>query len=125
MKSIQLLTNLQFRDVTPNAEPIYVDRNGRAILFTLKPGQAIKQHDVPSSPFYAIVLKGHGYFSGKDRREERLSPNDLVIFDTGEEHFVRADNEELVFIGILHGEPSNQSTKTGGRIARNHRARAQ
>ncbi len=120
MKATQLLAHLQFHDTNPNAEPLYVDKNGRVILFTLKPGQSIKGHEVPQSPFYAVVLRGHGFFAGSNRKEQRFGPDDLVIFDRGEEHFVRADNDELVFVGFLHGEPSNTSEKTGGEIAHSH-----
>jgi quercetin dioxygenase-like cupin family protein len=120
MKTTHLLANLQFHDANPNADPIYVDKNGRVILFTLKPGQSIKGHDVPQSPFYAVVLKGHGFFSGSDRQERRFGPDDLLIFDPGEEHFVRADSDGLVFVGFLHGAPSNASEKIGGEIAHSH-----
>lgn len=120
MKTAQLLTQLQFHDASPNADPIYVDKNGRAILFTCKPGQSIKGHNVPQSPFYAVVLKGHGLFAGSDGKEQRLGQGDLVIFDPGEEHFIRAEGEELAFIGILHGAPSNESDKVGGDIGRHH-----
>ncbi len=120
MKTTQLLADLQFRDANPNANPIYVDKNGRVILFMLKPGQSIKGHDVPQSPFYAVVLKGHGFFAGSDRKERRFGPDDLVIFEAGEEHSVRADREELVFVGFLHGESSNLSAKIGGEIAHSH-----
>lgn len=117
MKAIQLLANLKYHDPNPSADPLYVDKNGRAILFTMKPGQSIKEHDVPQSPFYAVVLKGHGFFAGSDRQERRFGPDDLVIFDPGEEHLVRADSDGLAFVGFLHGEPSNTSDKIGGEIA--------
>jgi quercetin dioxygenase-like cupin family protein len=116
MKSTQLLSKLQFREAGPNADPIYVDQYGRAILFALKPGQTIKGHEVPHSPFYALILKGHGLFAGADGKEQRFGPNDLVIFDPGEEHLVRALGEELAFIGFLHGAPSNTTEKIGGEI---------
>ncbi len=118
MKATQLLAKLEYHDANPNADPLYVDKNGRAILFTLRPGQTIKGHNIPQSPFYAVVLKGHGFFAGSDGKERRFGPNDLVIFDPGEEHFVRADGEELAFVGFLHGELSNQSDRVGGEIGR-------
>lgn len=120
MKATQLLTHLQFHDANPHANPIYVDKNGRAILFTLKPGQSIKDHTVPHLPFYAIVVKGHGFFVGQDGNEKRFGPNDLVIFDPGEEHTVGADGEEFAFVGLMQGEPSNTSDKIGGEIAHSH-----
>ena len=116
MKSTQLLSNLQFREAGPNADPLYVDQYGRAILFTLKPGQSIKGHEVPHSPFYVVVLKGHGLFAGADGQERRFGPDDLLIFEPGEDHLVRAAEEELVFVGFLHGAPGNTSDKIGGEI---------
>lgn len=118
MKSIDLLDNVHFNSAAPAADPMYVDKNGRAILFALKPGQTIKPHDVPQSPFYVVVLQGHGYFAGADGKEQRFGPNALVVFGPGEEHLVRAADEELVFVGILHGAPSNVSDKVGGEIGR-------
>lgn len=117
MKAISLLDKAQSREDNPNADPLYVDKDGRVILFTLKAAQTIKGHQVPRSPFYAIVLKGHGFFAGREGQERRFGPNDLVVFDSGEEHAVRADSDGLVFVGILHGEPSNTSERTGGAIA--------
>ncbi len=118
MKSTSLLSNLQFREAGPHAEPLYVDQYGRAILFTLKPGQSIKGHEVPQSPFYVVVLKGHGFFGSAGGEERRFGPNDLLVFDPGEKHHVRAEDEELVFVGFLHGAPGNTSDRTGGDIGR-------
>ena len=64
MKAMQLLDEIEFREKKPEGQPLYVDRNGRIIRFALKPGQAIKEHNAPDSPFYAVVLKGRGMFAG-------------------------------------------------------------
>ncbi len=116
MKAIQLLSDLQFSEKRPEADPIYVDRNGRIIRFELEPGQSIKQHNAPDSPFYAVVLKGRGLFSGADGKEEQFGPNALLIFEPGENHAIRALDENLVFVGFLHGAPSNVSDRVGGVI---------
>lgn len=102
MKIVSLLDNLQFGSKNPHAEPLHVDRQGRAILFTLKPGQSIREHNAPSSPFFAVVLKGQGVFAGGDGVERTCGPNTLLIFDPAEGHTIRAI-EELVFVGFLHG----------------------
>lgn len=120
MKTLQLLDNLEFRDNGPEAQPLYVDRNGRALRFTLKPGQSIKEHNAPTSPFYVVVLKGKGMFAGGDEREQLFGPNSLLVFDPGENHTVRALDEELVFVGFLRGAPSNVSEKIGGLIGSAH-----
>lgn len=107
MKTIDLLENLQFGNKDPRAEPLHVDRQGRAILFTLKPEQSIREHNAPSSPFFVVVLKGQGVFTGGDGVEHTCGPNTLLVFDAGENHAIRAIGE-LVFIGILHGSPLAQ-----------------
>lgn len=107
MKVTNLLENLKFGDKDPHAEPIHADREGRAILFTLRPGQSIREHNAPSTPFFVVVLRGQGAFAGGDGSEHICGPNTLLVFDSGENHSIRAI-EELVFIGILHGSPIAQ-----------------
>ncbi len=105
MKDINLLENWVFNPKGPHAEPLHVDKNGRAILFTLKPNQSIREHNAPSSPFYVVVLSGQGVFSGEDGIEQKLGPNMLLVFDPAEQHVIRAV-DDLVFVGFLHGAPS-------------------
>lgn len=107
MKVVNLLENMRFGDNDPHAEPLYVDRQGRAILFTLKPGQSIREHNAPSSPFFVVILKGKGIFAGGDGVEHTCEPNILLVFDAGEQHAIRA-TDELVFVGFLHGAPGAQ-----------------
>ncbi len=107
MKITPLLENLKFGNQYAHAEPLHSDRQGRAILFTLKRGQTIREHNAPSSPFFVVVLKGSGAFSGTDGVEQICGPNTLLVFDPGENHAIRAV-EELVFVGILHGSPLAQ-----------------
>lgn len=118
MQAEQLLEALEFQETHPEATPIYVDKYGRVIRFALKPGQSIKEHHVPDSPFYVVILKGHGLFSGADGKAQRFGPNDLLVFSPGEDHDVKAENEELVFVGFLHGVRSNVSGKVGGEMGR-------
>lgn len=108
MKLIRLLENLKFGNKDPHAEPLHVDQQGRAILFTLKPDQSIREHSAPSSPFFVVVLKGRGIFAGADGIENVCEPNTLLVFDPGEQHTIRAV-DELVFIGFLHGAPGAQT----------------
>jgi quercetin dioxygenase-like cupin family protein len=108
MKITNLLENLEFGTKDPHAEPLHVDRHGRAILFTLKPDQSIREHNVPSSPFFVVILKGKGVFTGGDGVEHTCEPNTLLVFDAGEQHSLRAVGE-LVFIGFLHEVPLGQT----------------
>jgi len=79
MESVQLLKNLVFQDKGPMAQPLHVDPNGRAILFMLKPGQSIREHNVPSSPFYVVILRGRGVFTGRDGVEQTFGPDTLPL----------------------------------------------
>ncbi|GIK36843.1 MAG: hypothetical protein BroJett011_06760 [Chloroflexota bacterium] len=103
MKSLQLLEQLEFHNKNPYAEPLHVDKEGRVLRFTLKPGQQVIEHNAPDSPVYLVVLKGRGLFAGGDGQEQAFGPNALLIFDPGENHSIRAVAEELVFIAVLHG----------------------
>jgi quercetin dioxygenase-like cupin family protein len=103
METINLLEKPKFDNTHAHAEPLHVDKNGRAILFTLRPGQTIAEHNAPSSPFYVIILSGQGVFTGGNGLEQTVGPNSLLVFDPGEKHTVRALEDDLVFIGFLHG----------------------
>jgi quercetin dioxygenase-like cupin family protein len=118
MRTTNLLESVVFDEQSAKADPLYVDKYGRAIRFALKPGQSIKEHNAPNSPFYVVVLKGQGMFAGGDAKEQCFGPNALLIFDPKENHSIRALDEELVFVGFLHGAPSNVSEKKGGRLGR-------
>ena len=78
MKTLQLLGDLEFHDAEAHAQPLFVDKNGRVLRFTLKPGQSIKEHKAPNSPFYVVVLKGQGMFSGGDGQEKSFGSNSLL-----------------------------------------------
>jgi quercetin dioxygenase-like cupin family protein len=106
MKAMSLLERLEFHDRDPYAEPLHIDKVGRALRFTLRPGQKVKEHNAPESPTYIVVLKGNGLFAGQDNNEQSFGPNALIIFDPGENHSIRALDEELVFVAFLHGASS-------------------
>ena len=108
MKSINLSESWNFDNKGAHADPLHVSRNGRAILFTLKPEQTIRAHNVPSSPFFVVVLTGQGVFTGGDGIEQLASSNTLLVFEPGEQHTVRA-LEDLVFVGFLNGAPGAQN----------------
>jgi len=118
MKTMQLLDSLEFHNEHPYAQPLFVAENGRVLRFMLKPGQNIEEHNVPGSPFFIVVLKGEGMFAGDDEKEQQFGPNSLLIFDPREGHSVRALDEELIFVGFLHGIPDTRSGRISGEISR-------
>lgn len=117
MRTTNLLENLNFHDPNPYAQPLFVDEHGRVLRFTLKPGQWIREHEAEHSPFYVVVLQGHGAFVGGDGIEKEFGPGALLIFDVGERHTVRALDQELVFVGFLHGVAGTRRGRVGGEMA--------
>lgn len=117
MKSKQLLEALEFHESDPFAQPLMVDKNGRILRWMLKPGQRIVAHSVPHSPFYVVVLKGHGMFAVEGEPEQAFGPDSLLTFEPSEVHSVRALDEELVFVGFLQGAAGARPEHTGGEMA--------
>ncbi len=110
MKVIALLKNIEFHDKDPNAEPLFVSDEARVIRFALRPGQIVREHNAPHSPVVVTVLKGRGMFAGDDGAEQEFGPNDLLIFSSGENHSIRALNEDLIFTVFLREAPDAKST---------------
>jgi YD repeat-containing protein len=104
MKTVNLLDGLEWRDSeeSGHAQALHYDEHGRALRWTLRPGQAVQEFTTQQTPIYLIVLQGQGMFAGVDGQEELRGPNSLVIFDQGEKHSARALDEDLVFVAILH-----------------------
>lgn len=114
MRYMDTLHGVEFRENSANSQPLYVDAHGRILRFSLKPGQSISEHKAANSPFYVIILKGRGIFTGGDRFEREFGPDTLIVFDPEEIHSIRALDEELVFLGILHGVAGARPDKIGG-----------
>ncbi|MGB1288474.1 MAG: cupin domain-containing protein [Aggregatilineales bacterium] len=119
MRSTALFDNLVFHDDKPYSEPLYVDNHGRILRFMLKPGQVIKEHRTPTSPFYVTILKGEGIFTDGEGQEHKVVPNDFLVFDAGEKHSVRAGDNEFIFLGILQSAPNVRSDHVSGTMVRN------
>jgi len=102
MKTLPLLTELSFDEKRPHAEPLLFDNSGRVLRFSLKPGQCVREHCAPHSPVHIVVLVGKGMFAGEDGHEHLLGVGELVVFEAGELHRVRALDEDLVFVAFLH-----------------------
>ena len=110
MKSISMLEKVEFHDKYPNAEPLFVSEETRVLRFALRPGQVVREHNAPHSPVLVAVLHGQGMFAGGDGVEQQCGPNDLLIFQAGEDHSIRALNEDLIFAVFLREAPDARST---------------
>lgn len=108
MQSNQLLEALEFHESDPFAQPLLVGKEGRILRWMLKPGQSVREHRVPGSPFYVIVLKGRGMFSANGEPEQEFGPHTLLMFEPNEVHAVRALDEALIFVSFLQGVVSLQ-----------------
>ena len=104
MKTVNLLDGLEWQDTDApaHAQALHYDEHGRALRWTLRPGQVVQEFTTQQTPIYIVVLQGQGMFSGADGQEELHGPNSLIIFDQGEQHSARALDEDLVFVAILH-----------------------
>lgn len=118
MESFALLGNLEFHDQVAYAQPLLVDKDARILRWMLKPGQEVREHSVPGSPFYVVILKGRGGFTGPDGAEEIFGAGSLLLYAPGECHSVRALDEELVFIGFLQGVEAMRPDRIGGVLHR-------
>jgi len=108
MQTFGLLTELEFFEEgdRAHAQALHADHNGRALRWTLQPGQSVQPSTSPSTPVYLVVLQGSGYFAGQDGVERKLAPNDMAVFAPNELHTARAEDENLIFIAILHEAPN-------------------
>ena len=110
MKSMSLLEKVEFHDKDANAEPLFVSEEARILRFALRPGQMVREHNAPHSPVIVTVLQGRGLFAGGDGVEQEFGPNELLIFQAGEDHSIRALNEDLIFTVFLREAPDAKST---------------
>lgn len=102
MDLFKLMKNIEFSDGEHgHAQVLYADASSRALRFALKKGQKIDNF-YPHSPVQVIILKGSGVFEGKNGYQTATN-NTLIHFAEDEEFSVRAENEELVFIALMHG----------------------
>ena len=105
MEHVNLMEGIKFNDGHPIAQSIHADKNGRLLQFALEPGQELKEHSNSTSPVYLLILKGEGIFRGEGGAQTVAGPGSIIIYDINEKHSVKAKEEELVFVAILHGSP--------------------
>lgn len=124
MWSFPLTEDLEFHEERPYSQPLLVSDWGRVLRFTLNPGQSVREHGTPHSPFFAVVLEGEGLFAGEDGHEQRFGPHSLLIFAPGELHAVRALDQKLVFVGFLQGVAGTEPGSLSGEIVRRQQGQA-
>lgn len=102
MELFRLMKNIEFADGDHgHAQVLYADANSRALRFSLRKGQKIDNFH-PHSPVQVFVLQGTGVFEGKNGYQT-ATHNTLILFSEDEEFSVKAANEDLIFVAVMHG----------------------
>ena len=102
MDLFKLMKNLEYSDgESGHAQVLYADASSRVLRFTLKKGQKVENF-YPHSPLQIIILKGSGVFESKNGYQT-ATYNTLIHFAEDEQFSVKSENEELIFIAIMHG----------------------
>lgn len=79
----------------------------RLVVFRLAPGQEVPPHTSPSTVLLT-VLAGAGTLSGADA-ERRCAAGDVVAYEPGELHGMRADaGEELRLLATITPRPGER-----------------
>ena len=77
--------------------------DARVVVFRIEPGQEVAPHTSSSTVLLSVVA-GNGTVSGASG-ESQVQPGDLVSYDTGELHGMRAGSETLVLMAIITPRP--------------------
>jgi quercetin dioxygenase-like cupin family protein len=77
--------------------------DARVVVFRIEPGQEVAPHTSTSTVLLA-VLAGKGTVSGASG-ESPVVAGDLVSYDTGEVHGMRAGDETLVLMATIAPRP--------------------
>jgi quercetin dioxygenase-like cupin family protein len=80
--------------------------DARVVVFRLEPGQEVAPHTSTSTVLLSIV-SGSGTVSGASR-ESSVKAGDLVAYDAGEVHGMRAGREPLVLVAVITPRPGTR-----------------
>jgi quercetin dioxygenase-like cupin family protein len=75
----------------------------RLVVFRLLPGQAVPPHH-NASTVALTVLSGDGFLSGRDG-ERHCRTGEMVVYDPGETHGMRAADRELHLLASITPRP--------------------
>jgi quercetin dioxygenase-like cupin family protein len=77
--------------------------DARVVVFRIEAGQAVAPHTSTSTVLLAIV-EGSGTVSGASG-ESTVRAGDLVTYEVGELHGMKAGSEQLVLVAIITPRP--------------------
>ena len=77
--------------------------DARVVVFRIEPGQEVAPHTSTSTVLLS-VMAGNGTVSGASG-ESPVAPGDIVTYDTGELHGMRAGDDTLVLVAVIAPRP--------------------
>lgn len=80
--------------------------DARVVVFRIEPGQEVAPHTSTSTVLLSIV-SGSGTVSGASG-ESSVRAGDLVAYDAGELHGMKAGTEQLVLVAIITPRPGTR-----------------
>lgn len=87
----------------PATAMVHDSHDARLVVFRIEPGQQVVPHTSHSTVFLSVV-EGTGVLSGADAERE-VRAGDLVAYEPGEVHSMRAADEQLVLLAIIAPRP--------------------
>lgn len=81
--------------------------DARLVVFRIAPGQEVPPHTSPSTVLLT-VLAGRGTIAGADEERE-CRAGDLVAYEPGELHSMRATGEELLLLATITPRPGEMA----------------
>lgn len=96
------------RSERPATAVIFDSADARLVVFRIEPGQSVAPHSNPSTVLLSI-LEGTGVVQGRDG-ERHVKAGDLIAYEPGETHAMRAPGERLVILATITPRPGERHT---------------
>ena len=107
MKVVSALTSareaVSAQPSRPATAMLFDAPDARVVVFRIEPGQEVAPHTSTSTVLLSVVA-GSGTVSGASG-ESPVAAGDLVSYDTGELHGMKAATEQLVIAAIITPRP--------------------
>jgi quercetin dioxygenase-like cupin family protein len=87
----------------PATAVVHDSADARLVIFRIEPGQTVAPHTNPSTVTLSVIA-GSGNVSGAEG-ERSVRAGQIVIYDPGELHGMRAGNEQLVILATIAPRP--------------------
>ncbi len=87
----------------PATAIIFDSPDARLVVFRIMPGQSVAPHHNPATVIIT-VLRGEGFLAGRDG-ERLCHEGQLVTYEPGETHGMRAGDAELHLLAMITPRP--------------------